>query len=273
MDLKKFDSRPVVLPIKKIITENDCVNTYVFEYPLGSRPGQFVMMWIPGVDEKPFSVAYDDGKEFWITVCKVGPATEELFKLRVGDKVGIRGPMGTFYHFEEGESLALVAGGYGAAPMYFVAYEASLKKCKVDFFVGARNKDLLLYTHKILGLSNVNLHISTDDGSAGFKGYVTQLLQDSLKDHKVDRIFTCGPELMMKFVGEIADKNDIECQMSVERYMKCGIGVCGQCAVDDTGECACKKGPVMYFDYVKELSEFGKYHRDAQGKKQHFNSK
>lgn len=270
MDIKKFDSKPVALPIKKIIHENDSVNTYVFEYPLNSQPGQFVMMWIPGVDEKPFSISFDDGKEFWITVCKVGLATEKLFEMKVGDKVGIRGPLGTFYKFKDGEHLALVAGGYGSAPMYFVAYKALNSGCKVEFLIGARNKDLLLFVQKIMGLSSINLHIATNDGSAGVKGFVTQILEDVLNKEKIDKIFTCGPEVMMNAVGKIADSHNVELSLSVEKYMKCGLGVCGQCAIDHTGDLICKKGPVMSWDYVKKLSEFGKYHRDAQGKKIYF---
>lgn len=268
MNIKTFDSRPVALPIKKIVRENATTNTYVFDYFLGSGPGQFVMMWIPGVDEKPFSVAFDDGNEFWLTVCNVGDATAELFKLKEGDKVGIRGPFGTSYKISEGDHLALVSGGYGAAPMYFVANEAVKKDCKVEFLVGARNKDLLLYTRKVLGLGNsVNLHISTNDGSTGFKGFVTEVLKEVLAEGAVDKVFTCGPEVMMQAVGEIARGAGVECYLSMEKYMKCGIGVCGQCAIDDTGVLVCKDGPVMNYADVKDLPEFGKYHRDGVGKK------
>ncbi|MBD3361122.1 dihydroorotate dehydrogenase electron transfer subunit [Candidatus Peregrinibacteria bacterium] len=273
MDLKKYDTRPAVVPIKKIVRENDIVNTYVFEYPLGAEPGQFVMLWIPGVDEKPISVAYDDGKVFWLTVCKVGPGTQELFKLKKGDKVGIRGPFGTKYKFDRRDNLALVAGGYGAAPMYFVANEAVKKGCGIDFLIGARNKDLLIYTQKVMGLNDVRLHIATDDGSAGFEGYITQVLEDVLgEDPEINKVFTCGPEPMMKVVGDICAKAGIDCWLSIEKYMKCGFGVCGQCAVDDTGELVCKKGPVMSYDYVRKLPEFGKYYRDAQGQKHYFKS-
>lgn len=272
MNIKTFDSRPVALPIKKIVKENDTTNTYVFDYFLGSKPGQFVMMWIPGIDEKPFSVAFDDGNEFWLTICNVGGCTNELFKMKEGDKVGIRGPFGTAYKFSEGDHLALVSGGYGAAPMYNVASEAVKKGCKIEFMVGARNKDLLLYTHKVLGLgSNVSLHISTDDGSAGFKGFITQVLEDLLKKEKIDKVFTCGPEVMMQAVGKVADAGSVDCYLSMEKYMKCGIGVCGQCAIDNTGVLACKDGPVMNYADVKNLPEFGKYHRDSVGKKKHFN--
>ncbi|MFH1284240.1 MAG: dihydroorotate dehydrogenase electron transfer subunit [Candidatus Peregrinibacteria bacterium] len=270
MDFKKFDTRPVALQIDRIVKENPSVNTYVFKYPLGAEPGQFVMLWIPGVDEKPMSVAYDDGQEFWLTVCNVGAATDKLFKMKKGDMVGIKGPFGTAYKFKKGERIALVAGGYGAAPMYFVACEAVKEGLEVEFLVGARNKDLLLYTQKVLGMSDVNLHIATDDGSVGFKGYVTSILENILKEKKVDRVFTCGPEAMMNAVGKISDANGVPAWMSIERYMKCGFGVCGQCAIDDTGELACKKGPVMSYDYVKKLPEFGKYHRDEQGKKHYF---
>lgn len=268
--MKNLDTKPVALSIKKIIKENDATNTYVFEYKLESRPGQFVMMWIPGVDEKPFSISYDNGEEFWLTVCKVGPATEELFKLKVGDKVGIRGPFGKNYEFKKGEHLALVAGGYGVGPMFFVANEAMRQGCKVEFIIGARTKNLLLFTHKILGLKDVNLHVSTDDGSMGVKGYNTQILEEILAKNKIKHVFACGPERMEKRVGEISEKYKVDCQMAVEKYMKCGFGVCGQCAVDDTGECVCKKGTVMNWSYLKKLSEFGMYHRDAQGKKHYF---
>ncbi len=269
MNIKKFDSRFEILPIAKIVQENEMTKTFVFNCSLGGKPGQFLMMWIPGFDEKPMSIAFDDGKEFWVTVCAVGPFSKKLHELKVGDKVGVRGPLGTHYKFKAGEHLALVAGGYGAAPMYFVAHEAVKAKCEVEFLIGARNKDLLLYGQKILGLG-VNLHISTDDGSAGFKGYVTQVLDKVMAEKKINQVFTCGPEVMMKVVGTVAEKYEVDAFMSMEKYMKCGIGVCGQCAIDDKGDLCCIKGPVMKWSYLKKLPEMGQYHRDAQGRKHYF---
>ncbi|MBI4975720.1 hypothetical protein HZC20_03505 [Candidatus Peregrinibacteria bacterium] len=127
--MKNFDSRPKAFKISKIIKENDSTNTYIFNGSLDGKPGQFVMFWIPGVDEKPFSIAFDDGKEFWITICNVGGVTAELFKLKEGDKVGIRGSFGTFYKFKKGEHLVLAAGGYGIAPMYFAVKEKKKTGC------------------------------------------------------------------------------------------------------------------------------------------------
>lgn len=278
MNIKNFDSRFVALPIKKIIEENENTRTYVFEYSLGAKPGQFVMLWLPGIDEKPFSVAWDDGKEFWLTICRVGSATEELFKLGVGDKVGIRGPLGTHYEWSKGDTLVLVSGGYGAAPMYYVARKAVEDGCKVLFLTGARNGKLLLYLDKLAGISTgfsegisgLEVRVSTDDGSKGHKGFITEVLKAVLEGGGVDRIFSCGPERMMKVVGQIADEYKIPAWLSIEKYMKCGLGVCGQCSVDKGGDLVCKDGPVISWEMLRDSPEMGMYHRDAQGKKYYF---
>ena len=272
MHLPKFDSRFRTVRIKEILEENPTTKTFVFDFPLGGLAGQFIMMWIPGVDEKPMSVAFDDGTSFRVTVCKVGPFSEALHEMKVGDRVGVRGPLGTHYSVKEGDHLALVSGGYGAAPMYFVAHEAIKLGCKVEFLVGARDKDLLLYTEKVGELgSNLKLHISTDNGSVGHKGFITEVLDEVLAANPtVNKVFTCGPERMMEAVGKVADKHERKAFMSMEKYMKCGVGVCGQCAVDDTGALVCMQGPVMSWNYLKKLPEMGKYHRDAQGKKHYW---
>jgi dihydroorotate dehydrogenase electron transfer subunit len=273
MDVKNHDTRPEVLPIKKIVKETDSIWTFVFEYELGSKPGQFVMLWVPGVDENPFSIAYDDGKEFWLTIANVGDATAALFELGTGAKVGIRGPFGTSYEVEEGDHLALLAGGYGAAPMYNVAVNALKKGCKVEMIVGARSADLLLYEERVEALGvDVTYHAATDDGSKGHHGYNTEVLEemlaaDDLEGGPITRVFSCGPEVMMKKGAELALKKGVPSAVSLERYMKCGIGVCGQCCMDDSGIRACKEGPVYDGAAALELSEFGKYHRDSVGRK------
>jgi len=271
--VKSFDTRPIVVPIKKIISETKTIRTFVFSSVLGgSKPGQFVMMWIPGVDEKPFSIAYDDGREIWLTIANVGSATSALFKLEVGDLVGLRGPFGTHYEIFKGEKLALLAGGYGAAPMYNVACSALKLGCNVKFIVGARNKDLLLYEKRVSALAKkypgkIKYLVATDDGSKGFYGYNTQVLAEVLKASKIDKVFACGPEIMMKKAAEMAVAAKVSCQLSLERYMKCGFGVCGQCCMDDSGICVCKNGPVYDGSKALKLSEFGKYHRDSVGRK------
>lgn len=259
-----------VVKIAEIIQENPTVRTFIFDYSVNAKPGQFVDLWIPGVNEKPFSVAYDDGKQLWLTICAVGETSKKMFEFKVGDRVGIRGPFGTNFTFSEGQTLALLGGGYGAAPLYFVAKEALKSNCQIEFIVGARNQDLLLYIERLKKLPNVNLHIATDDGSVGHKGYNTELLEQVISQKKIDTIMTCGPEMMMKRVSDIAAANNINAQISVERYMKCGFGICGNCTVDDLGIRTCSEGPVMPNEIARQITEFGKYHRDAEGMKHYW---
>lgn len=267
--MKNLNNIPQAVRILDIKQENSIVKTYTLEVSLNALPGQFCNIWIPGIDEKPFSVASDDGRVMKFSIAKVGKLTEVLDSKQIGDRVGIRGPYGKPFTYEKNQNLALLGGGYGAAPLFFLAQNAVKDGCKVDFIVGARNKDLLLYIDYIKDLENVTLHIATDDGSVGHHGYNTQLLEKVVSGKKIDMIYTCGPEVMMKRVFEIALQNSIKAQISVERYMKCGFGVCGNCVNDGTGKPSCTNGPVMTIDEVKLLEDFGKYHRDSEGKKKY----
>ncbi|MDP4008320.1 MAG: dihydroorotate dehydrogenase electron transfer subunit [Candidatus Peregrinibacteria bacterium] len=247
---------------------NEQVYEYVVDISLGALPGQFVNMWIPGVDEKPFSVAYDDGHQMTFAIAVIGPFSKHLAEnVKIGDKVGIRGPYGTVNRIPSNCNVATVAGGYGAAPLYFFAEACVKNGCKVDFIVGARNAGFLLYLDRASALDGVTVHIATDDGSEGHKGYCTQILEKLADEKEIKFIATCGPELMMQAVMKIAEPRGIDCDISVERYMKCGIGVCGNCSVDGTGEPSCINGPVMSLEHVKKLTDFGEYHRDSVGNK------
>lgn len=258
---------PKTVKILEVIQENSQVKTFVLDHSVGAQPGQFVNVWIPRLDEKPFSVALDDGKQLHIAIAAVGPFSKAMHELKAGDTVGVRGPFGTTFSCEEGEHLAFLAGGYGAAPLYNFAVEASKKGCTVDFIVGARSENLLLYTDRIKALDGVTLHIATDDGSVGHHGYNTQVLEKVVAEGKVDCIYTVGPEIMMMKAGEMAEREGIKAQISVERYMKCGFGICGNCVVDGLGVPTCISGPVMWREDVKKIEGFGKYHRDHLGKK------
>lgn len=277
MNVKKHDTFPITLPIKKIIRETAHVKTFVFDYALGSEPGQFVNIWVPRVDEKPMSIAYDSGKQFWLTIFAVGAMTKKLHEMKVGDQVGIRGPFGKGFKYEKGDHIITVGGGYGAAPLYNLAVHASAKKCTVDFIVGARSKEHLLYTDRVKKIKGVKLHVATDDGSVGAKGYNTVLLEKILADMKKTAVgkkklrktvvFAVGPEVMMKRVSDICFAAKVDCQVSVERYMKCGFGVCGNCCIDDSGITVCTEGPAMNHLEARKNVDFGSSHRDAVGRK------
>lgn len=259
---------PKACSIKKIIEENEIVKTFVIDGSVGAEPGQFVNVWIPRLDEKPFSVACDDGKELHLAIAAVGPFSKKMHELNVGDKVGIRGAFGKKFDAHGIHNAAFLAGGYGAAPLYFFAKRNP--EMKIDFIVGARRKNLLLYIEKINQLKNVTLHIATDDGSEGQKGYNTEVLQKVLKEKKIDCIYTVGPEIMMYKAAIMAKEFEIRAQISVERYMKCGFGICGNCCVDGSGVPTCINGPVMELDDCLKSLDFGKYHRDKVGKKNYF---
>lgn len=273
---------PRTYRIKHIKQETDMVRTFTFNGSLGAKPGQFVMVWLPGVDEVPISVACDDGATTRITFFAAGGMTNELAKLRVGDLAGLRGPFGTHYEWERGQHIALVAGGYGAAPMYFVAKETAGHDCALEVIVGARSKDHLLYVEELESLPHVSLHLATDDGSAGHKGFCTDILEKLLAacrrdsgrnmSYPIDQVFGCGPELMLKKISEMCAKYDVPAQLSMERYMKCGYGLCGNCVMDPLGIRICNEGPVVSNEVLLQLTEFGKYYRDDLGKKHSFDA-
>lgn len=269
---------PLFLPIKKIVTETHNVKTYFFPAiggsasggaPVKINPGQFVMLWIPGTDQKPFSVGYDDGKQFGLTIFALGKSTNELANMKVGDRVGISGPHGTSFSVKPKTHYIMVGGGYGAAPLGFLAEEVTKLKSTVDFCIGARTPADLLFEKRASKLPGLKLHVATDTGEKGHKGYVTDLVPNLIAAAKKKNILlvTCGPELMEKKVLDMSNKFNVESEMSIERYMKCGFGVCGQCCVDPLGLRMCNEGPVVPKQIANQITEFGIYHRDKSGAK------
>jgi dihydroorotate dehydrogenase electron transfer subunit len=253
---------PTTIAIKKIIDEAEGIKTFIFESDLKFDPGQFVMLWIPGVDEKPFGMWRTKDDELRITVSAVGDFSKHKHTLKVGDSVGIRGPFGRGFTIPKKKKIVLVGGGFGTAPLLGLAQKT--QDCELSFIIGARNKDLLFGGNYAEDLG-AKVLISTNDGSAGEKGFSTDLLEKLLKNESIDQAFTCGPELMMKRVAEICAEKNIPSELSLERYMKCGFGVCGSCVMDDTGFCVCKDGPIIAGEQALKLTEFGKYHRDSVG--------
>lgn len=266
-----LDNFPRAVRIKKIIKETSLVRSYFFDYPVRAKPGQFVNVWVAGIDEKPMSIAFDDGKSYMLSIAAIGDMTKALANKKVGDYIGIRGPYGTHFSWKRGQRIAMLAGGYGAGPLYFAASKAVKQNCRVDFFLGARKKEHLLYTHRIKTLKRTKFFPSTDDGTVGFHGNnVENCLLQMKKGARYDLVLTCGPELMMKAVSDIAWKKKIDAQISVERYMKCGFGICGNCCVDDLGITTCQNGTVMPNALARKIKEFGVYHRDSVGRKHPF---
>jgi dihydroorotate dehydrogenase electron transfer subunit len=250
------DQMPVITRIVSVVQETPTVRTIRFDHQFDSAPGQFVMVWVPGVDEIPMALSAHDA----ITVQEVGDATRIIGESRPGDKIGIRGPFGN--GFSVAGRVMAVAGGVGVAPLIPLARQNTA----VTFLLGSRTAAELLYTEELGSCSD--LRIATDDGSAGYHGYIAGLLREQELD-RYDTICVCGPELMMKSVLDVLEENEIAHigQFSLHRYMKCGVGLCGSCCVDPEGLCVCRDGPVFRGDILIN-SELGRYHRDASGRKE-----
>jgi dihydroorotate dehydrogenase electron transfer subunit len=273
--------KPFTTKITKIITNTQKVKTFFVDYapngyPVNILPGQFFMIWVPGVDEIPMSIAFI-GKESEIgfTVHNVGEATNAIHKLKVGDYIGIRGPYGTPYTYKGGISI-VIAGGTGIASLRELILGISRhNKDELYVIMGAKNKDELLFLDEFeKKLNSVQYSVCTDDGSYCNEGFPTdyfsnhirEIIEKSGKNKKIT-VYTCGPELMMKKAFEICEKYGIEMQASLERMMRCGFGLCGLCVLDPLGLKVCQDGPVFSSEVLRKVTDFGKNKRSVNGKK------
>ena len=248
--------------MKKNVRETDSVKTVRFDGDLDAVPGQFVMVWVPGIDEFPMSVSYP-GEDFGITYQVLGEGTTALSKKKVGDKIGIRGPYGKGFSIK-GKRLLVVGGGVGMAPIAPLIDIAAKRKASVDLVVGARsNKDLVFEMRS--SRAGAKVHISTDDGSKGFKGFASDLATALMDEGRFDQLFACGPEKMIAKLARAASKSNMPMQASLERHMKCGIGICDSCALD--GVHVCKEGPVFSLKDLLRFEEFGRTKLDPAGRK------
>ncbi len=245
-------------PIVDIKTENDTVKTYTLKDKLGAKakPGQFIMLWIPGIDEIPLSVLNAGNGEVFVSVKAVGDATRHLHKMKTGQTVGIRGPFGTCFTESRGRVL-LVGGGTGTAPLLFLAKRLAVKADRLSFVIGAKTKNELLFLNELDAVcTEQSVLATTEDGSYGMKCLATEPIEKLLDKEKFDFIYTCGPERMVRKVFDMADKRKIALEASLERLMRCGIGLCGSCVIGKYR--VCRDGPVFTAAQLSEVkAEFG----------------
>lgn len=254
----QLSSLPMRAKVINSERENDIVTLLTLDLNMpNAKPGQFVMAWVVGMDEKPISIA-ETKPSLQLAVAAVGPCSKKLAEAKIGETIFVRGPLGKPFS-PIGKRWVLVGGGYGFAPLRFLARIGIESGCKVQSICGARTKGLLL--KKALG-ENFQ---TTDDGSAGTKGNVLAVLEPLLRSSKIDCVYSCGPEKMMKAVAECCKKYGVKCQLSVERYMKCAIGVCGHCAMGDW--LSCWDGPTIDGLEALKNKSFGNYHTDRAGRK------
>ena len=273
MKIEGLMGHPQSVRVSKVVSETEQVRTVIFELrsSLDFAPGQFLMVWIPGVDEIPMSISLWEPPEAGITVLPIGEATESLVRLQPGSWIGVRGPFGTSFTLESQRAL-VVGGGVGMAPLKPLVYDLRKRGTDVTLLIGAKTKEELIYYEEFSKLVNDNLgvSVSTDDGSDGFKGFATDAASEILSESKFDTLYTCGPEMMMYGLYELVKDRRMVFQASLERFMKCGCGICGTCALDPTGSLVCVDGPVYSGTQLARITEFGKYNRDAMGVKKKF---
>ena len=231
-----------VYTIAAVRQENATTRTYTLDRPLAATAGQFVMVWLPGIDEKPFSIV--GSSPLTLTIVAVGPFTEALGRLAVGDHLWVRGPLGQGYRIA-GERLLLVGGGYGVAPLLFLAREAIAQDRAVEVCVGARNADALLLVDD-LRIAGAAVYVATEDGSRGQQGLVTAVVEQRIAAHRPDGLYACGPAPMLGALETLCQAHSLPHQLSWEALMRCGQGVCGSCECHRPGWLACVDGPVAH---------------------------
>jgi len=231
------------------------VKTIIFKIQslIKPKPGQFLMIWLPGVDEVPMSISsYNDNDEWAVTVQNVGECTSLIHQLKIGDYIGVRGPLG----------------------LKFLASELIREKHNFKLIIGAKLKNQLVFKNlmNIQDQEGFEVHFCTDDGSYGIKAFTTEIFESLIKNMSREElqntvVFTCGPEIMMHKLLHICLENKIELQASLERIMRCGCGLCGLCVIDPLGLLVCNDGPIFTSAVLEKMEDFGKYKRDFSGRK------
>lgn len=256
--MKKFQTDMTVADNRLV---GPCATLLTLQYP-GNLPdmiaGQFAELQVPSAKvllRRPISIHAIDRTnnlvEFLIQI--VGEGTQSLADAKAGDKINVLLPLGNGFNYRSTHVVKplLIGGGVGVAPLLFLGQEFAEHGIRPTFLFGGRTADLILRKEEFLKYGD--LFMTTEDGSAGEKGFVTNhsLLMDS---EAFDRIYACGPTPMLKAVARWAKEHEMACEVSLEHKMACGIGAC-LCCVEDTADqgnvCVCKEGPVFEIDRLK----------------------
>ena len=252
-----------VVPVTERVVETPSTVTLRFPYAAPAGPGQFVMIWLPGDDELPMSLSYTEGPSKGVTIKAMGATTQRAQSIRPGDRVGIRGPYGNRFDLSP-KRVLIVSGGSGSAVLAPAAERVRASGAAVTVALGATRAPELLFKERFRAMG-ARLEVATDDGSEGTKGFVTVVAEQLLESEAFDAVWTCGPEVMMKKVILAAARRSVPVFCSMERHMKCALGMCDACAIGPYHVCV--DGPVFVAAQVASLSEFGSFHRDSSGRR------
>jgi len=260
--------------ISLVEEETPTIKSFSFPDKLAAKasPGQFVMIWIPGVDEVPMSLSTINQKEATVTITveKIGEATRKLHRMKVDDALGVRGPFGRGYTLTKAHKVMIVGGGTGMASLAPLMERITQKKGhEVTFLLGAKTSGDLLFLEKmktLLASTNQKMIATTEDSSYGTKGLVTEPAERLLKEEKFDIVYACGPEQMMYKMFLLTERFRVPFQASLERLMRCAIGLCGTCVIGKYR--VCRDGPVFSGEELREVKEeFGHFRRNFDSRK------
>lgn len=234
------------------------IEVYAPEIAKTAVPGQFVNVQVckntAPLLRRPFGVAgvNADNGTFIMIYRIIGEATHILAEVCSGDKLSIVGPLGHGFAMEAERPL-LVGGGLGLAPLLYLAEGFCAQNKPIEILMGGRSEEELFWTDLYEDICQ-NIHITTDDGSCGVQGTVIALLPQLLDSGKYDCVYVCGPVPMMQAVAEVAAEKNIKCQVSLEKYMACGLGACLSCSCSGIGKRlkVCTDGPVFWAEEVGE---------------------
>jgi NAD(P)H-flavin reductase len=264
---------PVFLPVYKNTKETHDTHTLFFrvnhpsEPPYSFKPGQFNMLYVFGKGEIPVSVSSDPDETKWIahTIRKVGKVSSALFAMKRNERVGIRGPFGSSWDIAEGfgRDVIIVAGGLGLAPLRPLIANLFKHRDQVGnafLLYGARTPDDLLYYHQLQNWRSrfdFRVRVCVDHSQNHWLGsvcVVPKLIHQIKFDPTRVAVFICGPEIMMKYtIAEFKSKGVPALSMfvSLERNMKCAIGICGHCQYGP--HFVCKDGPVFCYKDIEPI--------------------
>lgn len=264
--------QPCLGKVESVAEETPTVKTFALamEEPLPFRAGQFVQLTLPGVGEAPFTPSSSPlaPERLELTVIRTGTVTNRLHQVEAGDMLGVRGPFGKGYPIDQhrGKDILVVGGGCGLAPLrslIYVLMDSASEYGKIAIRYGAREPDELVYRSSYDAWAerapNMSMEVTVDAGGPGWNGkvgVVTTLLDDLDLDLGNAVVFSCGPEVMLRFVTlkllEVGFRAD-QIYLSMNRRMSCGMGKCGRCNIGPYY--LCKDGPDMNFALLQQYKD------------------
>ena len=247
---KIIEIREVARDIYSIILEDDYIPRY-------AHSGQFLMVQasettIPLLRRAISITRILDKNHYELLIQQIGLGTRILKEKTAGQCLNILGPLGSSFDINKARNkhALIVAGGIGIAPVFFLYDQLKTVTDKISVYYGSRSKEYLVDLSEL----NANIHLSTEDGTKGYNGYITDLLQNHIVEKVYNKdncmVYSCGPSPMLSVLNDIAEKHSLPCEVSVETEMACGLGVCMGCPVELKEKpghyvYACKDGPVF----------------------------